>query len=240
MLTIQSAGQRKRIGIELTDHYIDALAGEPSPLNAITGFWKLVESSLIRRISQRQNLKGIVGRIQFARELSKRIKVLSAPRLTRREIARQVAQEIISFVERHEETKPNWHRYTAHDFGNYPAMAAVVKSLMFTRATTESSFPARGLWACSNVTTGHISLSLDYVESAIQEKNKKAANYAWGNAEEKWLLIVAGGGEINTQAPRRESFINWCTKCLTQLCQQSPFDKIIVWERVGKWTKWLK
>ena len=100
---------------------------------------------------------------------------------------------------------------------------------------------SRFAWVCADITTGHIAVSLTFIKSSIATKNKKAVGYEnWGKAEKKWLLIVAGGGDVSTHAPRSDVGIDWGNPELTKLCKESPYDAIVFWERVGRWHRWLK
>ena len=65
--------QRKkeaRTAIEVTDHYNDTVAGRLSPRTPVGNFWQLVEASLVRRISHRKPLTGILGSVRFNRKVA--------------------------------------------------------------------------------------------------------------------------------------------------------------------------
>ena len=61
VLTLSKGKKRKRVAVEHTDYFNDTLAGQPSPRSTIADFWKLVQDSLVRRISHRKHLMDISG-----------------------------------------------------------------------------------------------------------------------------------------------------------------------------------
>ncbi len=127
------------------------------------------------------------------------------------------------------------------EFVGYPTAMGLLTSLRLARSTEEFLPTSRCSWRCANLTTGHVAVSLNYIKAAITIKNNKAVTYEnWGKAEQKWLLIVAGGGNVSTHAPRRNIGVDWNDQTLIQLCKDSPFDGIVFWEPVGHWHRWLK
>ena len=94
-------------------------------------------------------------------------------------------------------------------------------------------------WQCGNIDTGGIGLNLNYIRTAVGKKNKKAANYDWQFADEKWLLIVAEGNTLSEHAGPSEER-EWNDSELRTLCCASPFDRIYFWERGRRWYKSLK
>jgi hypothetical protein len=81
---------------------------------------------------------------------------------------------------------------------------------------------------------------MKYIKSAIKNKNKKATKYNWGNANEKWLLIAASGGNLSNNAGPATQNVNWADIELLNSCSNSLFDRIVFWERIRCWYKWLK
>jgi hypothetical protein len=155
--------------------------------------------------------------------------------------ARQLAAEIVDFVEAHPaQTKSETQLYRHKEFDASIAMHALLSSIRFSRWLDAPAPICICDWSCSNITTKHISVSESYIKSAIRQKNRKAASYNWHDAEEKWLLIVAGGGHVNTCAPRLHAGVKWDEPDLKQLCAESPFDKIVFWNRVHQWQRWIK
>jgi hypothetical protein len=155
--------------------------------------------------------------------------------------ARQLAAEIVEFSEAHPFLKESgWQFFQRADFAAAGFMRTSLQSLRLVRVTDDAMAVSVCSWNCSNITTAHIGISMDYIKSAIAQKNRKAANYNWRNAEEKSLLIVAGGGDVNTSAPRSDEGVEWREPALVNLCATSPFDRIVFWNRVHQWHRWLK
>jgi hypothetical protein len=95
-------------------------------------------------------------------------------------------------------------------------------------------------WTCFNTTTGVITLSVDYIESAIINKNSKASTYSRNGTSELWLLVSAAGDRVNTRGLRFHERAMLDDARLMSCCSSSPFDRIAFWERIAGWYKWLK
>jgi len=230
LLTLSKGRKRKRIAIEHTKYFNDTEAGRRSPLTPIAEFWQLVQASLIRRISHRKHLTGILATIKIKGNLS-------SPKL-----ARQLAKELVNFVEAHQhQVRPSkFLRFSCRDFNKYPTLVSMLSSLQLLRGTDDAVPASRCCWTCANITTGDIRLNLKYIKSAIRHKNKKATKYNWDNANEKWLLIAACSSNLSNNAGPASQNVNWVDPELLDLCCESLFDRIVFWERVRCWYKWLK
>ncbi len=220
---------KKRVGIEHTDYFNDTVAGQCSPLTPIADFWLLVQASLIRRVSHRKHLTGILADIYIKDNLS-----------LPNESARPLAKELIDFVEAHRVGQSESLRFRCHDFNGYPMLESMLSRLRLSRWTDDAVHASRCCWVCANITSGYIRLNLNYIKSAIKNKNKKATGYNWDNANEKWLLIAASGGNLSNNAGRDMQNVNWADPELLDLCRNSLFDRIVFWERIRRWYKWLK
>lgn len=224
---------RKRIAIEHTDYFNDTVAGKRSPLTPIADFWKAVQGSLIRRISHRRHLTGILARARLKENLPR-------PRDST-EVARQLARKLVAFAEDHPVSISHHLTFRGREFGGYAVLEALCNWLLLSRWTDDVVGASRCAWVCCNINTGAIGLNLSYIKSAIQNKNSKAAGYPnWGDAEEKWLLIAASGSNLSNQAGPRVRDDAWADPALTELCRSSPFDRIVFWERIRDWYKPLK
>lgn len=233
LVTLSKGKCCKRVAIEHTDYFNDTVAGQRSSITLFDEFWRIVQGGLVRRISHRSQLTGILGSVRFRENLSK-------PN-NRIELARQLAKELVDFTEAHPVAPSERLRWCSRDFDEkYPTMQSLLASVLLSRWTNDAVFASRCSWICSNVATGNIGFSLRYVETAIENKNEKACNYDWDNADEKWLLIAASGATLSNQAGPPIQNENWADAKLTELCRNSPFDRIIFWERIRCWYKWLK
>lgn len=76
------------------------------------------------------------------------------------------------------------------------------------------------------------------VASLIAGKSHKGSTYAWGDVDEKWLLICAGAtllpcdcaGSMQSQARRRLT-----SPEIARLVEESVFDRIALWEQNHRW-----
>jgi len=148
-------------------------------------------------------------------------------------------KELVDFVETHPVAQSEHVSFHRRDFGGYSDLESLLDSLSLSRWTNDEVFVSRCGWTCSNITMGGICLNLSYINSAIEMKNKKAAKYQWGDAKERWLLIVASGRTLSNNAGPSIQNVNWADADLMKLCQSSPFNRIIFWERSRCWYKSL-
>lgn len=235
LLTLSKDRKRKRVAIEHTEYFNDTEAGRLSPLTPIDEFWRLVQASLVRRVSHRKHLTGIEATVKIKSDLS-----LSKKLARQKDLGRQLAKELVNFVEAHQVRQSEHLRFRNPDFNGYPMLGFMLSRLRLSRWTDDAVLASRCSWTCSNITTGGICLSLKYIKSAIKNKNKKATRYNWGNANEKWLLIAASSSNLSNNAGPAMQNVNWADPELLDLCCESLFDRIVFWERVRCWYKWLK
>jgi len=235
LLTLSKGGRRKRVAIEHTEYFNDTLAGHISPLTVIDEFWRLVQASLIRRISHRKHLTGILARVKLKSNLS-----LPRRLAKQQNSAIQLSKELVNFVESHQVRQSEHLRFRCHEFKGNLILESMLSELRLSRWTDDAVHASRCSWICSNINTGHIPLNLEYIKSAIESKNKKAIKYNWGSASEKWLLIAASGGNLSNIAGAHMQNVNWADPDLLNLCCKSSFDRIVFWERTCRWYKWLK
>ena len=198
LLTLSKDRKKKRVAIEHTEYFNDTEAGRLSPLTPIAEFWQLVQASLIRRVSHRKHLTGILATINIKGNLS-----------LPKELARQLAKELVNFVEAHQVKPSEFLRFNCRDFNGYPTLVSMLSSLRLLRGTDDVVPASRCCWICANITTGYIRLNLKYIKSAIKNKNKKATGYNWDNANEKWLLIAASSSNLSNNAGPASQNVNW-------------------------------
>jgi len=233
LLTLSKGKVKKRVAIEHTDYFNDTVPGRCSPLTPIAEFWKSVQESLVRRISHRKHLTGISATVSLKQGLK-------LPRNNSMQ-PRQLAKELVSFTEARRVKRSEHLQFCRRDFKGYPMLESMVSHLILWRRTDRKVVASRWSWRCTDITTGMISLNLEYIKGAIRSKNRKALGYEnWGRAVEKWLLIVASGNNISNNAGPAMQSVNWDDPELLGLCCNSPFDRIVFWERIRCWYKWLK
>jgi len=226
------SGASKRIAVEHTDYFNDTEAGKCSPLTPIDEFWKLVQSSLMRRISHRKHLAGMYLRVG----LKEHLKVSAADIGS----AKKLAADLVGFMETNRVDLVGLRLWQTGDFREFPILHSLTDWLVLSPKTCRGMPANRTCWVCSNTSTGYVRLCLKYVITAIENKNKKAAQYDWQDAKERWLLITAGGAKISNSAGGNVKDADWINANLTKLSLVSPFDRIVFWDRAGRWYKWLK
>jgi hypothetical protein len=155
LLTLCDDNGKKRIAVELTDHFNDTLAGQQSPLSPTANFWVFVESSLMRRISHRKHLTGIVGCVRFTANPNFPTGKGKTLRIAIQTRAKQLAKEIVNFVETHPVKQGNrCHFSSSKELRAFPMLGGMLDSLRISRATDDHIVASRCSWNCSNVTTG--------------------------------------------------------------------------------------
>lgn len=236
LLLLRKEGTAKLTAIEHTSYFNDTEAGRPSPLTLISDFWEDVQTSLCRRISHRRHLADVVSAYV---QLNEKHLVGDCKML-----ARQFAAELVDFLESRpfkdeEQLPPYFSLPPITTFDGFPTLKSTIFRMSINRIKGRY-FRARCSWMCSNITTGCIGLNLNYIKTAIDKKNRKAAKYNWMSADEKWLLIVAAGDILSNNAGPPEQQVDWNDSDLQELCRTSPFDRIVFWEYVRDWHKMLK
>jgi hypothetical protein len=232
LMTLRKGNRIKRAAIEHTDYYNDAVPRGGSPLAAVDTFWRKVQGSLVRRISQRQHLGGVEGQVTLTSRLP--------TGRSRTESARQLAQDIVDFLEAHPIAQGHHRQFSCRDFGEHPTLQSLVGSLSLHRRTDRLTRGSRCSWTCLNLDDGSAGLDMSYIKSAIEGKTRKAEKYNWEGAEEKWLLIVAPAFTLSNRVGGPPSDREWRDAELIDLCRHSPFDRIVFWERARSWYKCLK
>ncbi len=168
ILTLSRQKRRKRVAIEHTEYFNDTTSGFPSPRSPIEVFWRGIESSLIRRISHRTHLAGLLLTINFKPNVS-----LPKRRDAVRAVARQVAKELVTYSESCPTRISEWQRFGYGDFDSYPTLNSILSSLRIMKSAHGHSHAHRTQFGCTNLRAGHIGLSLEYIKSAIAKKTSK-------------------------------------------------------------------
>ena len=113
-------------------------------------------------------------------------------------------------------------------------------SILLSRSQFHLGFASRTAWLCSNLSTGHVSLDVEVVKSAIRRKNSIARSYSRDDLEELWLVITATGETISNHAGPISVSGALADSEIQNLCDSSPFDRIYFWERASRWHRSLK
>lgn len=235
VVTVRKGGKPRRIWIEHTSYFNDTVSGKCSPTSPIDEFWAEVQASLKRRICKRASLSAV--QLSFA--MSKNAMIPSRHD-HRSKLAKDLAAEIVAFMLANPAEVGVHQSYTSRGFEPNSLLKRFADSIRLSRWMTETVYASRCSWTCSNTTTGVVGLVLRSVTSAIEQKTKKAASYSWPSNGEKWLIIAAAGETVSNHAGPSKQRVEWDDEALATACKQSPFGKILFWERSRCWYKWLK
>jgi len=237
LATVSKRNQTHRIGIELTDYFNNTTAGTGSPLTPVAAFWELVQDSLVRRISHRKHLTGLDASVTLQTNW---VPEPWKDPVRAKQLAKLLAGSLVAFAETHPVEYPTHRHFNSLELQQTPALHPLVSSLRLSCVSKPSRFVSRCNWTCSNISVGFIGLSIDYITSAVRNKNRKALKYDRSNAQELWLVIAAAGDTLSNHAGPFSQSGELVDSQLMSLCQNSPFDRIIFWERIRCWYKWLK
>jgi hypothetical protein len=94
-------------------------------------------------------------------------------------------------------------------------------------------------WRCSKSAAAFVGVVTSYLSDLVRRKSAKS--FTWVNGADKCLLIYASGGTITSRAgPYPPGKSIWDDDGLVSACAESIFDRIYLWERVGRWHMRLK
>lgn len=232
LLTLREGDNTKLIALELTRYFNDTLAGSLSPLTPYEEFWERVQDNLLPLINQREHLTGVQVVVDLRQNLSKPADPIA--------LARKLAEEFVEFLKANPIRQSERRRHQPSDFDAYPTIKSLIAGMRLSRLSFDPPVASRFAWKCNNITCGDVNLSLDYIKSAIANKTKKAGQYNWEKAQEKWLLIAAGRRINSNCAGSPDHDVNWNDSDLLTACQDSPFNRIVFWEMVAGWHKWIE
>ena len=241
-LTLNRNENKIRIAIEHTSYRNDTVAGKCSPITPISDFWERVLDDLIPKINQVKHLTAINGTVRLKTDIYGNVHLKEGQTLSGDCIhqANEFAKELVSFAENHPIKMNSPLTFRHFDSTKYSTLSPLCDYLQLSRWKNDAVIACRVSWKCNNIDLGFIGLSQEYIESIIREKNKKAQKYNWGNAQEKWLLIVADNLDISSAAGRNIDANIWEKLKLLECCTNSPFDIIVFWENVSEGHEWLK
>lgn len=235
VVTVRKGGELRRVWIEHTAYFNDTVSGKCSPTSPIDELWAEVQASLKRRICKRGSLSAV--QLSFAMSKTARIPNRHDHR---NKLAKDLAAELVAFMLDNPAEVGVHRTFRNRGFEPNSLLKRFADSIRLSRWTTETVYASRCSWTCSNITTGGVGLLLSSLISAIEQKTKKAASYTWPMNSEKWLIIAAVGETVSNHAGPSKQQIDWDAEALASACRQSPFGKILFWERPRCWYKWLK
>ena len=221
IVTFTKHGKPWRCGIEQTEYHVDSVPGQASPGRRIYGMWRLIQSSINRRISHRPQLIHTTGLV-FLRKVSG----LTKP--TQKGLAGELVRLALEFpVDRDgEQTITNFS-------SSYPLLRLHIREVFLQGTGCASNVG----WECGDANISSIGLSDESLTSIVEQKNIESRQYSWSQADERWLLISASGQTVFNSAGRRSEYINWSSPKLKSACQAACFDRIFFWDQLYNWYK---
>ena len=230
IVTLSINGDQKRTAIELTEYVNDAKAGEMSPLTRLAEFWVAVQERLSALVEREHCLAKITASV--------RLKPAEAGSTYSHCRAGELADELVRFAGKHLPSGSRGELWWPKDFSGCPEMQLHVEKVRFSRSEIAD---VKHDWLCENCYAAFVNLNMDNVKSTVRRKNDKARrHYKWCDAEEKWLLITAMGLPVNKNIGPVIDESKFNDPDLQKLCEESPFDRILLWDSARGSYKWLK
>jgi len=210
------------VAFEVTDYYLD-LDSHGSVSMRRRGIWNDVCHHIQSKHSDARAFRNLHVSVSFSSCLP-----------TRRDGA-ALAEELASFLlSRLPEGGSEAHFCrighcpNSGDFEQYPLLHAHIQRIN-VRKTDHERNPR--LWHCADFSVFGISQS--ELARIVREKTGKSPKYNLAGANECWLLICAGGkSSANRAGLRGVSKASLNEEELVTAVNQSPFHKIIFWDRV--------
>lgn len=229
LLTVVKDRSKTILGIEHMDYFNDVLPGKVSPLTGLGWFWRIVQTSLCRRLNYQQHLRSLMVIVEFRDPFPKPPRTPTA----RLQLARDVAAELVRLALSNPLT-PGEHRTLRTFPPECPRLSSLLSQVRFMRAESDIWQSWRMAWTCSNLTAGDTGFIVRHLTAAIQCKTRKSATYNWRSAEKKWLLITASGA-TPAQCSASEQIAEWNDPDLRKAAPCSGFDRILFWDYPHDW-----
>ena len=221
--TVEKGERRLRVGIELTEYYVDAPPStrSGSPTARVEDFWQEVQTSIRRRVAQRRELWHVTGLV-----------FLKEKEVPKGGVALGVARELVELA-MEQAVPPQGEACLAIFSSSYPLLRQFV-SEVYLSGTGRA---IRLSWTCGTTSAANVGVVSQYIIEIIRTKSAKAEAYDWKGAQERWLLICATGSPIVSSAGPHPEFVDWKNAHLVEAAKNSGFDRLFFWERPWDWCK---
>jgi hypothetical protein len=221
-------GQEHLVGIEVTEYQVDR-GPYGSPARARAEFWRR-----IWRILRRNYFPRLCDLWPFDVVVTPRQE--APPRTTE---ARVVARELVDFVLAHPSANDDpavfrsaRQRGKAGVFDDYAALRRCVDNVLIRRRSGRTVDPP--YWRLGGAAM--VGVDPSQIARTISAKGKKGGCYDLTDTDECWLLICATGETVCDRAgPRMEGKELLKDTDVRDAVRRSGFDRVVFWERVGKW-----
>ncbi len=229
-MIIEEAGKRKKVGVEHTEYHVDAPPGESSLGKRTYGFWRLVQSSIRRRVRQRPKIQHMTGLV-FLKGNKK--DCLPDPETSQaKNLAKDLAGELVKLA-LDSKLAPNGKQTIRKFLDESPLLRDYVRKVEL--AGTGSARCVS--WECADANVSSIGVSAEEIAVIIQNKAKKFPKYKWYDVSERWLLISASGATVFNLAGARTEHVDWGLRELLDACSSAGVDRIFFWDRAFNWYK---
>lgn len=227
---VEEAGKRKKIGVEHTEYHLDALHGKASPGKRIYGFWRLVQSSIRRRVSHRPKIQHMTG-VVFLKEDKKHS--LPDPKTLKAEnLAKDLAGELVELA-LDSNLPPNGEQTIRKFSDEHPLLGDYVRKVELAGTGLARCVS----WECADAIVSSIGVSAKEIAIIIRNKAKKFPKYKWDDVNERWLLISASGSTVFNLAGVRPEHVDWGLTEIRDACSSAGVDRIFFWDRRFNWYK---
>lgn len=221
-VTALIGGNEVGLDIEHTDYYLDRIPGQGggSKGKRLHEWWAEVQDHLRETITAMESPPKVFPLVFLKPELLRGVR------------PEQFADELIQFaVDCERASTSGW----VECFPSYRFLSQCVDKI-HVQQTICLSFH----WPCGNTSAGVVGVNLQRLTAIVQEKTQKSLGYAWRPGSQRWLLISASGNSIVNHAGPHPEFVNWSDAALQQACLESPFDVIVLWDRIRDWYVYIK
>jgi hypothetical protein len=211
------------VAFEVTDYYLDS-DGRGSEAMRRKNTWNEVCRHIQLEHPDRAAFRKLHVAVSFTSCLPKKVSVVA------------LANELAAFLLSHlpaEGYEAHYHRFgnrlpNSGDFDQHPLLYAHLQRV--TVRTTDYKANRR-LWHCADAAV--IGVSAPIIAQIVQDKTTGYQRYNLDGANECWLLICAGGNSATNRAGLQgdpPAAAN--EEELVTAVKRTPFDKVILWDRI--------
>lgn len=218
-------GQRKIIGLDVTEYQVDTQDQGGSRAQALESawnrIWDRIQSESFPKYAQ---LHQIGVQIFFDKQNPPRTRQAD-------QIADELSQFLVSVSDRINE-EGLFFRRSAGDFDGWNLLKACTEKLRAYRYAPARKGPS--LWQRSDA--AHVGIVSEVLTRILAKKRKARRGYNLAGADEYWLLIAAGAGVSSSCAgPQWHCSDELRSQPIRDAASEAGFDRVYFWERASQW-----
>ncbi len=219
-------GTPRTIGIELVEYQLDATDSGGSKGRRLAKLHSAIWAHLNAKLRQDLAVREVDGYLFYDKSC-----------LPRMVAAEHIADELHRFCVDNRDTlveECKYYAFSRHgeEFQAHMLLSKHFEKILLGRWNVEP----RQMWYYSTMMI--VGVKGRIVASLIANKSHKGSTYAWGDVDEKWLLICAGAtllpcdsaGGMESQARRQLT-----SPEVAPLVEESVFDRVALWEKNHRW-----